>query len=320
MGRRSEVPDIDFINLITKHGPAKTAKLLNIAVRTVYQRRKRLENRLNQEIVVPIRDDVVYRTRQGVKHPARIQLEIKNGIVIIGSDAHYWPGEPSTAHRAFVSFVKEQTPAIVCMNGDVIDATSISRFPPIGWEERPSLVDEIETAQDRLDEIAKACTKKTHKVWTLGNHDGRFERRLATVAPEYAKLHGVHLKDHFPVWEPCWDMWINDDVAVKHRFKGGVHAPWNNTIYAGKTMVTGHLHSAKVVPFSDYRGTRYGVDTGCLADVSAKAFQDYTENSPLNWRSGFGVLTFINGQLMLPELVLVWDDSHVQFRGKVIRV
>jgi hypothetical protein len=85
-------------------------------------------------------------------------------------------------------------------------------------------------------------------------------------------------------------------------------------------MVTGHLHSSKVTPLSDYNGTRYGVDTGCLANPSHPAFTDYTEDAPLDWRSGFAVLTFRDGKLMLPELVQLWDEDSVQFRGKVYKV
>jgi hypothetical protein len=85
-------------------------------------------------------------------------------------------------------------------------------------------------------------------------------------------------------------------------------------------MITGHLHSQKIVPFTDYGGTRYGVDTGCCADVNHKAFVAYTEDSPKNWVSGFAVLKFKDGRLMYPELVTAWDAKHVQFRGEVIKV
>lgn len=43
-------------------------------------------------------------------------------------------------------------------------------------------------------------------------------------------------------------------------------------------------------------------------------------NAPLDWRSGFGVLTFHRGRLLMPELVQVWDNDSVQFRGKIIKV
>jgi hypothetical protein len=207
---------------------------------------------------------------------------------------------------------------VVC-NGDAIDGASISRHPPIGWESCPTVKEELETCQERLGEIVNASREAAH-VHLLGNHDARFETRLAQVAPEFKDVHGIHLQDHLPGWECGWSLFINDDVVIKHRFKGGSHAPYNNTITAGLSTVTGHLHSAKVTPFTDYRGTRYGVDTGCLADTYHDAFQGYLEDNPRDWRAGFCVLTFVDGSLLMPELVLVWDRNHVQFRGEIIEV
>jgi hypothetical protein len=309
--------DADFVSEFEKLGGQALAKKYGIGLRGIFKRRNNLETKIQRSLVAPGSGSGT--PHPNIHHPQRVQFDVRNGIVLIGSDAHYWPGPASTAHRAFVAFCKEYKPVAVVMNGDVIDAATISRHPPIGWEKRPPLIDEIEAAQERMHEIEKAAGK-AQKVWTLGNHDGRFETRIATVAPEYAKIHGVHLRDHFSLWEPCWSAWINGDVVAKHRFKGGMHAPSNNTLWSGKTMITGHLHSQKVQPITDYNGTRYGVDTGCLADTNAKAFVDYSEDNPKNWRSGFCVLTFKNEQLLMPELVTVWDDSSVQFRGEVIRV
>jgi predicted phosphodiesterase len=307
--------DADFIETFERLGAGPMSRKLGMAERGIIARRERLETKYQRQLTSPN----PRTTRSNIQHPHRVAIEVKNGTVLVGSDAHYWPGPASTAHRAFVQFTKEMKPAVVVMNGDAIDAATISRHPPIGWEKRPPLIDEIEAAQERLHEIEKAAGR-ARKVWTLGNHDGRFETRIATVAPEFAKIHGVHLRDHFPLWEPCWGAWVNDNVVIKHRFKGGLHAPSNNTLWSGRTMVTGHLHSAKVQPITDYNGTRYGVDTGCLADPDAKAFVDYSEDNPKNWRSGFAVLTFKGGQLLQPELALVWDQSHIQFRGEIIKV
>lgn len=44
------------------------------------------------------------------------------------------------------------------------------------------------------------------------------------------------------------------------------------------------------------------------------------EDGPKNWVSGFAVLKFRDGRLMQPELVSVWDEKSVQFRGELIRV
>ena len=240
---------------------------------------------------------------------------------MVGSDGHYHPGPASTAHRAFVKFSRKLKPSVVVMNGDVLDAASISRHPPIGWNHIPSVKEELEACQTRLSEVAKACNGAL-KYWTLGNHDARFETRLAQVAPEFKDVHGISLSDHFPDWVGCWSLFVGgrSGVVITHRGKGGTHAPYNNAVSAGRSVVTGHLHSQKCIPFSDYNGTRYGVDTGCLADPYAPAFQDYLEDSTRDWRSGFCVLTFVDGLLLMPELVSVVDQDHVQFRGQIIEV
>lgn len=248
-------------------------------------------------------------------HPASIQLGLQDGHILIGSDSHYWPGIVSTAHRAFLEFAKEYKPKVIIKNGDEADFPQISRHAPIAWEARPKLSVEVDNLKDMLSEIEKV-SPNSRRIWPLGNHDSRFETRLATVAPEYANIHGVHLKDNFPLWEPCWATFVNTELVIKHRMKGGIHATRNNTLNAGRSIVTGHLHSLKVTPLSDYNGTRWGVDSGTMADPYGPQFFNYTELSPLDWRSGFVLLTITKGKLMWPEPVWVSGKNTVQFRGK----
>ena len=253
------------------------------------------------------------------EHRGRIDLEIEDGIVLVGSDAHIWPGDPTPAMRAFVwacrKFRKELR--AVVLNGDIVDGARISRHPSIGWESKPTLIEELGAVQKQLREIRKAASDGPEYIWTLGNHDARFETAIANALPEFERVQGVHLRDHFPDWEPAWSCWINDDLVIKHRFKGGIHAPWNNTIYAGKSIATGHLHSLKVTPFSDYNGTRWGVDTGTLSAPYSDPFVHYTEANPVNWRAGFVVFTFRKGEMLWPELVVVRDKDSWMFRGQV---
>lgn len=151
--------------------------------------------------------------------------------------------------------------------------------------------------------------------------NSRFESRIANLAPEYAKIHGVHLKDHFPAFQNAWSTVINENVLIKHRFRAGIHAVHNNLMWSGMNIVTGHLHSAQVRPLTYYNDrTIWGMDTGCVADTNARAFVEYTEDNPKSWRSGFGILTFIDGKMLMPELVLKWDGDHVQFRGEIVKV
>lgn len=312
--------EADFIALLKEHGPAETARITQTTVRSVYARRVAIERRLGGQITGP--DRSARATRHYVEFPHRVPLDIENGIVLVGGDGHYWPGAASVAHLAFVKFARgdylDSKPKAVIMNGDAFDGARISRHPPIGWESRPAVIDELDACKLRLGEIEDAT--KAPLLWPLGNHDQRFSTRLATTAPEYARVSGFHLKDHFPRWRPTWSVFINDDIVVKHRFKGGTHAAFNNTVAAGKTMVTNHLHRGCVTPYSDYTGTRYGVDTGCLAYVEGPQFVDYTEDGPKNWREGFAVLTIHKRRLLMPELVTRFDANHIQWRGSLIKV
>lgn len=308
--------DEQFITAWKECGSVKLmSQKINVSYRNTENRRRRIEERYQIKLEAFNNQRAEHIK---AKNPARHHIELKDGIAIVFSDAHYYPGEPSTAHLALLKFIEQFHPEVIVCNGDAFDGGSISRYPRIGWDNKPTVKQEIEAVKERLDEIEERSKGKL--IWTLGNHDARYETFLAANAPQYEGVKGFTLKEHFPRWIPSWSCWINDDVVIKHRWKSGIHAAHNNTVGSGLTMITGHLHSLKVTPYSDYTGTRYGVDTGTLADPYGPQFNDYTEDNPVNWRSGFVVLTFKNGKLLPPEIAQVWEDGIVTFRGALIHV
>lgn len=310
--KRTGLGEDEFIQLYEMHGPLYIANATDTNVRSVNGRRKRLEKKHNRDILAPIR-----RIQQQKMSPsAKLELEVKNGCVVLGADAHFWPQDVSTAFLGMLQVIRDLKPVAVVMNGDTLDGSRISRHPPIGWETTPSVMLELQACQQRLAEI-EAAAPDAKLYWPLGNHDARFETRLAAVAPEFAKVKGMHLHEHFSSrWRHCWTVWINNDVVVKHRFKGGLHAGYNNTVQSGKNIVTGHLHKGVVRAFTDYNGTRWSVDMPTLAEPHGGQFQDYTELNPLDWRSGFVVLSFHDGQLMQPEMALTTGEGEYEFRGR----
>lgn len=320
LGKRIHT-DEEFMAAWNKLGsPALVAKELGISLKNTYSRRRECEAKHN--ITLPTFADQSDRaTKRHIdsltKSVGKCSFNISDGTVIVFSDAHFRPGVRSTAFDALLTFIRLLKPAAIIANGDIFDGATISRHPSIGWESKPSVMDELEACHEAMDEIEEAAGS-AKLIWPLGNHDMRFETYLAAKAPEYRGVPGFHLKDFFPKWMPCWRCDINDDITVKHRYKGGIHATHNNTLWAGRTMVTGHLHSLKVTPFNDYNGCRWGVDTGTLADPSGEHDMDYTELSPLNHRSGFVVLTFREGELLIPEIVQKWSEDAVCFRGALV--
>jgi len=220
-----------------------------------------------------------------------------------------------------VKLAKDFAPDAIIYNGDAFDGATISRHMPIGWEKNPSVQQELEVVEQRLGEIEDAAPKAV-RVWTLGNHDMRFETFLATRIPEYKGVKGIHLRDHFPDWAPAWSVEIGGrgGALAKHRFKGGIHAARNNALLSGRTILTAHRHALQCTPVSDYDETRWGCDTGMLGQAYGPQFTGYTEDNPVDWREGFLVLTFHKGKLLPPEMVHVIGKNDVAFRGEVLRV
>ena len=308
--------DEEILEAFQKHGSAKAvARFLKIDLRNLVRRKQRMEEK---GFVIPT-GHVDYH-----KIERKIDLGILNGSVVVFSDAHFWPGIRTTAFKGLLWAISTLAPKAVIANGDVFDGSSCSTHKSIMWGSgrEPSVVEELKAcsaSMGEIEEIAKAVRHNVHLYWSFGNHDARFSTYLSSHAPMYEKVAGFNLKDHFPSWKPCWSVWLNESVIVKHRNKGGVHATHNNTATSGVSMVTGHLHSLKVTPYTDYNGIRYGVDTGTLADIYGPQF-DYVEQNPVNWRSGFAILTFKNGVMLMPELAMVHTKDTIQFRGEVINV
>jgi hypothetical protein len=328
-----KVTNADFIDAWKRlRSPAKVAKLLGLDIRGVYRRRALIE--LNEGISL-ITDDDVGRT--GLKSDARkrieqlndqrfthaeyeAQVDLADGVVVVFSDAHYWPDIVTVAHRALVEVIKRLRPKMVIANGDVLDGATISRHPRIGWESRPTVQQEIEAMCLRMREVELAASG-AQLVRTFGNHDLRFESYIAANAPALEGVHGTSLFDFLPAWRGCYALHLNTNLpgwtVVKHtHVAGGVHSAYNSTLRAGVSYVHGHLHKLQVVGYGDYRGRRYGIDTGTLAEPKGEQFR-YTQGGPLNWCSGFAVLTYRDGELLPPELCEV-VNGKAWFRGERI--
>lgn len=296
----------EFIKLFLANGAAETARIIGCDVRNVHYRRRAIEQR--NQIVMQSGQMFIPENRK------RIEFSIDNGVILVGSDAHYWPGSESVAHAAFIELCKRLKPKLVVANGDMFDGASISRHDRIGWSKGPNVKDELDAVRTRMGEIEKAA-KGAKRVWTYGNHDMRFESRLSANIPEFEGIGGLKLKDHFPMWTFGTSLMVNGDVMIKHRWHQSIHNTYQNTLKAGCSMVTGHCHRLQVTMFTDYNGTRYGVDTGTMCDTNGPQM-DYAEDTP-GQRSGFAVLTFVDGKLLYPEVCFV-DNGRAYFRGELV--
>jgi hypothetical protein len=324
---RPVVSDAEFIQVWRATGSSdRCAKALGVCPQSVRSRRRNIEKRHGIQLLTldsqkrPAFDQSMLITADRVE----VQLTCMNGVILIAGDQHYWPGEIPVMHRAYVYLSKRLKPFAQVWNGDAFDGSGISRFPSIGWENKPTVKQELDVVQDRSHEVIKA-SPNSKRIWAAGNHDLRFESRIAAVASEYRGVQGIHLKDHFPEWTPAWFVTVNggadSHTEIRHRENGGVHAAYNNTLKSGISIVTGHDHVADVKAYDDRRGRRYGVRHGMTADSCRDPqFVNYLEGRKTNWQSAVAVLTYRDGVLLQPELAMKFSDDSFQFRGEVIRV
>jgi len=318
-----KVSEEEFIKLFKDYAsPARVAEIIGTDVRAVHYRRRSIEKKRGIDLLAlsppqkTLQDEL--NKKLGVKIPRSLFLEVENGTVIVASDCHYWPGEPTLAHKALVKLTKELKPKAVILNGDVLDGARISRHDPLYGTNPPTVKQEIDVCVERLGEIEKAYNNAA-LIWLYGNHDTRLWRYIHMNAPEVSGMPGTDIFDYFPGWRHSYILDINNNTIVKHRWHNGVHATYNNVLKGfGHNIVTGHLHRLCVTPWNGYNnsGRRYGVDTGTLAEPSDECFA-YLEGNPTPWGSGFVVLTFRDHQLVHPEICEVANGA-AWFRGEKV--
>ena len=310
--------------------PATMARRLRMTETAIYHRRGALAK---QGIVLRTGKNHNRRGTNGYGHtdwaaeaPAyksRIDLTLRDGHCVIFSDSHFWPGIRSLAFEGLLLILKDLKPKIVISNGDAFDGASISRHDPLGWQKAPKVIEELDATKGFLGEIERASPKAQH-IFTAGNHDSRFDRRLASEISEFEDVPGMRLQDHLKQWDFCYGALVNEDTDpffVIHAIRGGMYAPRNNVLAAGCTVYTGHLHSQKAIPVTTLFHEWDGVDGGMLADRDGPQFS-YVSSRPTDWREGFAVQRVDRDGLRFPaELARVIyhkKERRLVFRGEVI--
>src|SRR3990167_9171582 len=259
----------------------ETAKLLGLERRSCHKMRRNIEKDEGILLYSSAKSSPTYEPVH-VEFPEWQSLDIKNGLVVVFGDAHLIPGIKSTAHRALLKLVHELQPLACIDLGDLIDFSILGRFHRLGWDGRQQVKDEVGWAAKCLEEIKSVGPRKMIRKRTRGNHDQRFAGFIANRVPELEGISGTTIEDHLPGWPTSWSINVNDnELCITHRWKSGLHGPFNNTLWGGISYVTGHQHKQQIYPLTDLRGDRWGVDCGTLATIWGPLFR-WAEGKPRN--------------------------------------
>lgn len=245
-------------------------------------------------------------------HERMVHIDAPNTTWIIGSDLHIWEKEPSLIYKAFCKVAKVLKVDGIILNGDVIDGGRVSRHPTLLHNYAPRIDQEVEYAKIWLRMLPNAH----HRLWTLGNHDMRINNYIAQNANELSD-YVPSLFSHFPEWNVAYAFTINELVEVRHRFRSGIHAGYNNSMHSGVTMISGHTHQLQITAVRDRRGTRWGIETGMMNDPNGPQFE-YAEGAPSRANEGFIVVTFDEHGHMLPPEICEMIHGRPVFRGDYV--
>lgn len=231
--------------------------------------------------------------------------------ILVGGDLHAWSGDSPLMWKAFCKVAKELKPDAIVLLGDMIDAARISRFGSNLNSQAPKVSEEIDTLKRWMMDLPPV----KHRYWVMGNHDVRVDNYIANQANELDDYIGS-LTQRFQDYTFGWAVNING-VEYRHRFKGGIHAGHNNVMHAGISMVTGHTHQLKMVPYRTRNGTNWGIEAGMLGNPTGPQFE-YTEGVPTKYHSGFVVISHDEEGIMLPPEACESVGGRPCFRGSYV--
>lgn len=251
------------------------------------------------------------------------------------------PFQDERAIDVALQIVAAESPDVIVMHGDNIDAPELSRF-----RQHPSFAAATQHAIDRMTllcaELRATAGPDCDIVWIQGNHEARLEHYiLDNAAAAYGIARGK-LPDEDPqrpvlaVSELCRlaesdvtylegypanTYWFQPNVRVIHGKYTGKSAP-SKYLAEGVTSIWGHTHSANWSHQTLADGRRiYALSAGALCAVDGSVPGTMTGydfdgpiRQPVNWDQGV-IVGRGDGDQFWPELVPIVDGVAV-FRGE----
>jgi hypothetical protein len=190
----------------------------------------------------------------------------------------------------------------VVVGGDLLDATSISRFKKDPYETMP-LHEEIAYAVNWLDALRKRFPR-AHIALVKGNHEARLQHYLWTQAMEISKLKGLSIREQLEL-DRLNIQWVDNlelvqrggnvysigKLNILHGHEQGICPNINPArqyfLRALDNMICGHVHKVDDHVANTVAGKQLG------AWVCGHLQNEHPAYRPLNpWCAGFAVAHF----------------------------
>ena len=178
------------------------------------------------------------------------------------------------------------------------------------WEKECQIVNLI------LDDLQKVFKKI---IFINGNHDSlRIEEFVQTIPFEY--------RHHFDYRQALrlqkrgitavnYGVWLDvGDVSIIHGMYHNVNCHKTHHDECGKSVIFGHIHKGKMMPFKQRKKTHHVWSLPCVSTLCP----EYNRKRTNDWDNGYGVLNVRNTGKFNFNLFIVDDDRLVLPTGEII--
>lgn len=238
---------------------------------------------------------------------AKIRKAKKVEKSLLLSDFHFDEADDALVELVAFKFGKKFKPDNIFLNGDVIDFTSLSKYPQHASSTRSALGD-IKATKRFLTRLRRTFPK-TRIVFVLGNHGVRMDKYLSDFAPELypfmsleeiLELDKLKIEYKFSIHKE--NTFEFHDMLIGHFNKFAAKPGYTASALIDKcgiSLIQGHVHKAAIIHKTLHGGRILtGIENPCLA----KDPPSYAPST--NWQQGFTTLETLDG-VTFPQVTVI---------------
>lgn len=232
--------------------------------------------------------------------------------VVVLPDIHA-PRHDESSLRPVLEFVRYYKPDVLIQLGDLCDYDSIGRFDALKESDLVGMRTEVDSANEILDRIDRACPSWCEKILLEGNHDRRPETyTINNMSGLVKKLTG---KNTLPFFHEAYNLkdrgwkWVRENKLYDIGKCSFTHGFFVNQYHASKTVhkwfrtiVYGHTHTFQIHTIS-------GMDQLPVSAMSIGTLSrfdlSYMKGVPPDWCHMFMYMEFFGNGYFTPHPVTI---------------
>lgn len=254
-------------------------------------------------------------------------------VVHFISDVHYGAEDPE-AVEAYTRFAEQHPPDERVWGGDILDLESCSSHG--GNANPPQMVDELDYAREKIEELVTRAPAVHGETWLQGNHETRFRRLLTKQAPalasamptvpELLRLPEMRFERFLPygkVYYPQASKTAQSRLGFVHGvFCGKHHASAHLERYK-TSLAYGHTHRPQARTMAAQIHTQGCWETQALVSIGVGCLRTLNPEwmtAPTAWSHGFLVAyidedgSFTAYPIVMQDRSFIWNG--VRYDGK----